>query len=137
MFSLSKALNNPAFANALKNLSLNTGTGSDGKLPESRLSKQRIARQTDGEGCTAILDDWKSFNTSGDKAVPSVTGDVDEAETTKSIAALNQINNRSQKFCLEYCCLKFVFRDNTSKELGTCAKESPRQTVILTIVRIR
>ena len=94
LLSLSAALSNPAFANALKALGLNTGAGSDGKLPGSRLSKTRIARQTDGANCTAILDDWKSFNTSGDKAVPSVAGDVDEAETDKTVAALNKINNR-------------------------------------------
>ena len=86
LLSLSAALSNPAFANALKALGLNTGAGSDGKLPGSRLSKTRIARQTDGANCTAILDDWKSFNTSG-------AGVVYETETNYTITALKKINN--------------------------------------------
>ena len=86
---------------------MNAGTGSDGKgwdgkARASRLSQLRMARydggrqanNTDGKGCTEIEDDWKNFNTSGDKAVPGVAGDVDAEETNKTISSLNKLNNR-------------------------------------------
>ena len=85
---LSDALKNTGFADALKAAGLDTGTGSDGVLPA------RMARQTEGAACTAILDDWKAFNTSGDKAVPGVGGDLDETETNNTIGALNKLNNK-------------------------------------------
>ena len=85
---LSDALKNTGFADALKAAGLDSGTGSDGKLPA------RMSRQTDGAACTAILDDWKSFNTSGDKAVPGVGGDLDETETNNTISTLNKLNNK-------------------------------------------
>ena len=54
-----------------------------------------MSRQTqEGASCTAILDDWKAFNTSGDKAVPGVGGDLDETETNNTIGALNKLNNK-------------------------------------------
>ena len=86
---LSDALKNTGFADALKAAGLDTGTGSDGVLPT------RMARQTEeGAACTAILDDWKAFNTSGDKAVPGVGGDLDETETKNTIATLDKLNNK-------------------------------------------
>ena len=85
---LSDALKNTGFADALKAAGLDTGTGSDGVLPA------RMARQTEAAACTAILDDWKAFNTSGDKAVPGVGGDLDETETNNTIGALNKLNNK-------------------------------------------
>ena len=85
---LSDALKNTGFADALKAAGLDTGTGSDGKLPT------RKSRQKDGAACTAILDDWKAFNTSGDKAVPGVGGELDETETNNTIGALNKLNNK-------------------------------------------
>ena len=54
-----------------------------------------MARQTEeGAACTAILDDWKAFNTTGDKAVPGVGGDLDETETKNTIATLDKLNNK-------------------------------------------
>ena len=86
---LSDALKNTGFADALKAAGLDTGAGSDGKLPA------RTARQTtDGAACTGILEDWKSFNSSGDKAVPGVGGELDEGETNNTIGTLNKLNNK-------------------------------------------
>ena len=85
---LSDALKNTGFADAMKAAGLDTGTGSDGVLPA------RMSRQTEGAACTAILDDWKAFNTSGDKAVSGVGGDLDETETNNTIGALNKLNNK-------------------------------------------
>ena len=83
---------------------LNTGAGSAGKLPTkngSRLTQLRMARlaegrsnNTDGQGCKDIEAEWKNFNTSGDKAVPGVDGDVDPTETTNTISSLDKLNNR-------------------------------------------
>ena len=53
-----------------------------------------MGRQTDGAACNGILEDWKSFNSSGDKAVPGVGGDLDEGETNNTIATLNKLNNK-------------------------------------------
>ena len=85
---LSDALKNTGFADALKAAGLETGTGSDGTLPT------RMVRQTDGAACTGIVDDWKSFNSTGDKAVPGVGGELDEGETNNTIATLNKLNNK-------------------------------------------
>jgi len=129
---LSTALANTKFAEALKKLGLNSGAGSDGKLP-TRLTQLRLARMvdsnggrqgnsTDGQGCKDIEAEWKNFNSSGDKAVPGVDGDVDEKETTNTISSLDKLNNRK----------------TLESDLGSCAKEDSRQvTVTLTIVRIR
>jgi hypothetical protein len=90
----------------MKKLGLDSGAGSDGKLT-SRLTQLRNARfadgrevrsevdgrQTDGAGCTKVLDEWKVFNTSGDKAVPGVDSEPDAAETNKTIESLNKLNN--------------------------------------------
>ena len=67
---MSSALKQTAFNDALKSLGLNTGSGSDGKLPTSRSMKTRFARQTESTECTKVLDQWKSFNSSAAKAVP-------------------------------------------------------------------
>ena len=70
----------------------------------SRLSQLRMARydgrederqsNEDGQGCTDIVNEWKSFNTSGDKAVPGVGDDVDEKETNNTITSLNKLNSK-------------------------------------------
>ena len=67
---LSSALKQTAFNDALKSLGLNTGSGSDGKLPTFRSMKTRFTRQTESTECTKVLDQWKSFNSSAAKAVP-------------------------------------------------------------------
>eukprot|EP00091_Calanus_sinicus_P014991 TRINITY_DN3282_c0_g1_i3.p1 TRINITY_DN3282_c0_g1~~TRINITY_DN3282_c0_g1_i3.p1 ORF type:complete len:326 (+),score=68.49 TRINITY_DN3282_c0_g1_i3:522-1499(+) len=132
---LSAALANTGFADALKKLGLDSGTGRDGNLPTSRLTQLRNARfsdgrdtrsddrQTDGDGCKKVEAEWKVFNTSGDKAVPGVDKEPDATETDKTIASLNKLNNGA----------------TIEADLKSCAKEnSTRQvTVILTIVRIR
>jgi len=130
---LSKALANTGFADALKSLGLDKGPGSDGNLPgnSSRLVQLRAARfangrqtdNTDSEGCKEIEKEWKRFNTSGDRAVQGVDGDVDQKETDNTIDSLDKLNNRK----------------TLKKDLDGCAKEdSSRQvTITLTIVRIR
>ena len=71
----------------------------------SRLSQLRLARydarneernsnSSDSAGCLEIVKEWKSFNTSADKAVPSVGGDVDSSETNKTIKSLKKLNQR-------------------------------------------
>ena len=54
----------------------------------------RQGNNTDGQGCKDIEAEWKNFNTSGDKAVPGVDGDVDPDETKKTISSLDNLNNR-------------------------------------------
>ena len=58
-----------------------------------RLAEGR-SNNTDGQGCKDIEAEWKNFNTSGDKAVPGVDGDVDPTETTNTISSLDKLNNR-------------------------------------------
>ena len=59
-------------------------------LPTRRL------RQADAEGagCKGILSDWRSFNSSADKAVPGVGGELDEKETNNTIGTLYKLNNK-------------------------------------------
>ena len=59
------ALKNTGFEDALKELGLSEGSGSDGVLPSGG-SKQG----SDGAACNNILNDWRSFNSSADRAVP-------------------------------------------------------------------
>ena len=106
-FRLSAALAQTGFADAMKKLGLDSGAGSDGKLPTSRLTQLRNARfadgreiradgedrQTDGDGCKNVEAEWKVFNTSGTKAVPGVDSEPDAAETNKTIASLDRLNN--------------------------------------------
>jgi len=117
---LSDALKNTGFADALKAAGLDTGTGSNGELPPSRVAR---AAAGEGEACVSILNDWKSFNSSADKAVPAIDGDIDETETNNTIGTLNKLNNNA----------------NLTNELDTCQKETSRQsvTVTLAIVEIR
>lgn len=132
------ALKQTGFADALKKLGLNEGKGSDGagfngksrvsRLPQlwmARYDGKEYKRQSnkDGKGCTDIFNEWKKFNTSGDKAVPGVGDDVDEKETNNTITSLNKLNNNP----------------NLVTDLGSCDKESSHQdvTITLTIVKIR
>ena len=66
---MNTALKQTAFNDALEELGLNKGAGSDGKLPISR-TRNRFARQAETAGCTKVLNQWKSFNSSAAKAVP-------------------------------------------------------------------
>ena len=66
---MNTALKQTAFNDALEELGLNKGAGSDGKLPISR-TRNRFTRQAETAGCTKVLDQWKSFNSSAAKAVP-------------------------------------------------------------------
>merc|ERR1712013_292351 len=86
---LSDALKNSKFADTLKKLGLDSGAGSDGKLP-TRLTQLRMARMadgrqaknsTDGQGCKDLEAEWTKFNSSGNKAVPAVDGEVNSEET--------------------------------------------------------
>jgi len=79
----------------MKKLGLDSGPGSDGVLP-ARKASMRVLRQTETESaeCLKVLDEWKAFNASGDKAVQNVDSDVNEDEVTKTINALDTLNNR-------------------------------------------
>ena len=93
--SLSK---NERFEDALENLGLKSGPGSDGNLP-TRLMHARIARmvgsrQDEGQGCQDIEAEWKNFNSSADKAVPGLEGQLNTTETDTAISSLNKLNNR-------------------------------------------
>ena len=58
-------MKNTGFEDALKELGLSEGPGSNGVLPSGG-SRQG----SDGAACNNILSDWKSFNSSADRAVP-------------------------------------------------------------------
>ena len=64
-YSLSDALKQTGFADAMTKLGLDSGPGSDGTLPSS---SRRL--RSEGAGCTKLLENWKTFNTSADQAVP-------------------------------------------------------------------
>ena len=55
----------------MKKLGLDSGPGSDGVLP-ARKASMRVLRQTESAECLKVLDEWKAFNASGDKAVQSM-----------------------------------------------------------------
>jgi len=111
---LSDALKQTGFADALKKLNLDQGAGSDGDL--SRLGS--LGRTGDGAGCTKVLDNWKKFNSSGDKAVPGVSGGINETEINSTIDALDTLNNSP----------------TLEADLGTCGSG---RTVTVAIVQIR
>merc|ERR1711971_1240608 len=91
---LSDALKQTGFADAMKKLGLDSGTGSDGVLP-SRRANMRVNRQagSDSEGCNNVLANWKKFNTSGDVGVPGTDGPVDEKNIDATVDTLNTLNN--------------------------------------------
>ena len=124
---LNEALKNPAFSNALNATGLNSGAGADGQLPSSRLlSLARVGRQaaTDGAGCTALDEEWTKFNVSGNKAMASADGSIDEASANETTEILNGINART----------------TLVEDLLSCANETSggRQVAVaFTIIRIR
>ena len=69
LFSLSEALRQTGFADALDRLGLTSGSGSDGQLPNATRSL-RLRRQAEDAQCVEVLDKWKAFNKSGDAALP-------------------------------------------------------------------
>ena len=107
---MSDALKQTGFADALDRLGLTSGDGADGKLPNATRNGMRLrfTRQTEDALCTGVLDKWKSFNSSGNAALPGyhyysknafiilisdgVNGDVNEAETTNTVNILNDLN---------------------------------------------
>jgi len=119
---LSDALKQTGFADAMKKLGLDSGTGSDGVLP-SRRANNRVNRQaaTDSKGCTAVLDNWKKFNSSGNAGVPGTDGPIDEGKIGETVKTLDTINNSP----------------TLEDDLKGCQKETSRQTVVLVIVQIR
>jgi len=107
----------------LKKLGLDSGTGSDGVLP-SRRANNRVNRQaaTDSDGCNKVLENWKSFNKTGDAGVPGTDGDIDEDNISATVKTLDTINNSP----------------TLEDDLKGCQKETSRQgTVVLVIVQIR
>lgn len=55
---------------------------------------RQAKNSTDGQGCKDLEAEWTKFNSSGNKAVPAVDGEVNSEETTKAIDSLNKLNNR-------------------------------------------
>lgn len=104
---LRDALQNPAFVDAMKELGLDTGTGSDGVLPNNTGSggrRYRHRRQAQDPECTQIRNDWEAFNTTADSAVSGVSGDVNDSLVSAATDALNKINeNANLKSGLEKC----------------------------------
>ena len=105
-YSLSDALKQTGFADAMTKLGLDSGPGSDGTLPPS---SRRL--RSEGAGCTKLLENWKTFNTSADQGVPGEAwtkikfilicgaflgsdGELNEEKITETIAILNTINTR-------------------------------------------
>ena len=93
---LNEALKNPAFSNALKTAGLDTGAGADGQVPSSSRQVLPSHRQGgDGAGCTAVDEEWTKFNITGNKALASADGSIDEASANETTEILNRINARS------------------------------------------
>jgi len=121
---LSDALKQTGFADALDRLGLTSGDGADGKLPNATRNGMRLrfTRQTEDALCTGVLDKWKSFNSSGNAALPDgVNGDVNEAETTNTVNILNDLNQD----------------DKLDEKLNSCQKETRQGVAVLVIVEIR
>merc|ERR1712013_49845 len=121
---LNEALKNPAFSNALKTAGLDTGAGADGQVPSSSRQVLPSYRQGgDGAGCTAVDEEWTKFNITGNKALASADGSIDEASANETTEILNRINARS----------------TLVEDLQSCANEtSGRQVAVaFTIIRIR
>ena len=148
--SLSDALKQTGFSDAMAKLGLNSGPGSDGTLPSS----SRLLR-SEGAGCTKLLGNWIAFNNSADLGVPGKVfqeiqlklqsasfigsdGELDESKITEAIALLNTINTRLEKKFDEY---KFVIvhigfiSPTLESDIGSCTKETSRSN--LAIVQIR
>merc|ERR1719250_384097 len=80
------------------------------------------SRQEEGQGCQDVEAEWRNFNSSADKAVPGLEGELNTTETGKAISSLNNLNNRA----------------TLTDDLKSCAQEDSRQVVVvLIIVRIR
>jgi len=121
---LSDALKQTGFADALDRLGLTSGDGADGKLPNATRNGMRLrfTRQTEDALCTGVLDKWKSFNSSGNAALPDgVNGDVNEAETTNTVNILNDLNQD----------------EKLDEKLNSCQKETRQGVAVLVIVEIR
>ena len=92
---LNEALKNPAFSNALKTAGLDTGAGADGQVPSSSRLLPSHRQAGDGAGCTAVDEEWTKFNITGNKALTSADGSIDEASANETTEILNRINARS------------------------------------------
>ena len=90
IYSLANALANPSFREALKKLGLDSGPGSDGKLPSSG----RVARQASGDSaCKQLREKWEMFNQTADAAVDGVQGNVNQTKSDEATEVLNSIKN--------------------------------------------
>merc|ERR1712112_71930 len=121
---LSDALKQTGFADALDRLGLTSGDGADGKLPNATRNGMRLrfTRQTEDALCTGVLDKWKSFNSSGNAALPDgVNGDVNEAETTNTVNILNDLNQD----------------EKLDEKLNSCQKETRQGVAVLVIVEVK
>merc|ERR550517_1471282 len=81
------------------------------------------ATATDGTGCTELDEEWTRFNVSGNKALASTDGSIDEASANETTEILNGINARA----------------TLVEDLLSCANETSRRQVAVafTIIRIR
>merc|ERR1719500_35847 len=82
------------------------------------------ATATDGTGCTELDEEWTRFNVSGNKALASTDGSIDEASANETTEILNGINGRT----------------TLVEDLLSCANETSggRQVAVaFTIIRIR
>ena len=130
-------------------LGLDAGPGSDGTLSSS----SRLLR-SEGAGCTRLLDNWRTFNTSADLGVPGIVvthildhfesfvgsdGDLNEAKITETIKILNTINTRFENDSIFICVFVIYLLSNLSptleSDIGSCSKETSRSN--LAIVQIR
>jgi len=124
---LQKALQNPAFFNALKAVGLDKGPGDDGVLPSTGRQSHRIHKREDGAGCKEVDAEWFKFNQTASKALPDANADLDEKAANDTTAILDGINSRK----------------SLTDDLKSCTKETRlnrdgRQvSVSFTIIRIR
>ena len=54
-----------------------------------------MGRTGDGAGCTKVLDNWKKFNTSGDKAVPGGWGLELQTKVREDITIMEKVPTRA------------------------------------------
>merc|ERR1711962_1877885 len=109
--------------NALKTDGLDTGAGADGQVPSSSRLLPSHRQAGDGAGCTAVDEEWTKFNITGNKALTSADGSIDEASANETTEILNRINARS----------------TLVEDLQSCANETNGRQVAVafTIIRIR
>ena len=118
-------------------LGLDAGPGSDGTLSSS----SRLLR-SEGAGCTRLLDNWRTFNTSADLGVPGIVvthildhfesfvgsdGDLNEAKITETIKILNTINTRFENDSIFICVFVIYLLSNQVRHWRVILEAAPRK----------